>query len=76
VGNRLLAVVNPGGTFGEMALVDQSPRSATALARTECELLAIDRAALLEAMRAQPAVSIALLRAVAERLRRTTAQAA
>lgn len=74
VGNQLVAVVNPGGTFGEMALVDQSPRSATALAQSECELLSIDRAALMEAVKAQPAFAVAMLRACAGRLRHMNAQ--
>lgn len=76
VQNRLVAVVNPGGTFGEMALVDQSPRSATALAQAECELLSIDRASLMEAVKAQPAFAVAMLRAYAERLRHMNAQLA
>ena len=31
-----------GGTFGEMALTDGSPRSATVVAKTSCELAAIN----------------------------------
>jgi CRP-like cAMP-binding protein len=72
-GNTVEAV-NPGGTFGEMALVDQSPRTATAIAETECELLQFDRSALLEAVKAQPAFAMAMLRAVTERLRYMNAQ--
>jgi CRP-like cAMP-binding protein len=71
--DRLVAVVHPGGTFGEMALVDQSPRSATATTQAECELLYIDRAALAEAIRAKPAFAIAMLRAFAQRLRNMNA---
>ena len=58
-----------GGTFGEMALVDQSPRNATATAETEVTLLAINRNVLLAMIREQPAFAMALLRAVADRLR-------
>jgi CRP-like cAMP-binding protein len=67
-------VVLPGGTFGEMALVDQSPRTASAAAQTECELLQVDRPALLAAVSAQPAFGLVMLRAVAERLRHMNAQ--
>ncbi len=74
VQNRLVALVNPGGTFGEMALVDQSPRSATAIAETECELLSIDRASLLAAVKSQPAFAFAMMRDGADRLRHLTAQ--
>jgi CRP-like cAMP-binding protein len=72
--DKVLEVVNPGGTFGEMALVDQSPRTASANAQTECELLQVDRPALLAAVSAQPAFGLAMLRAVAERLRHMNAQ--
>lgn len=67
-GTKVESVV-PGGTLGEMALVDQSPRTASAVAETECELLQVDRAALLAAVAARPAFALALLRAVGERLR-------
>ena len=73
VAGHAVAAVGAGGTFGEMALVDQSPRSATAVARTECELLSIDRNSLLEAVRAQPAFAVAMLRAYAGRLRHMNA---
>jgi CRP-like cAMP-binding protein len=76
VRDHVVAVVTPGGTFGEMALVDQSPRSATATAMTECELLSIDRASLVEAVKAQPEFAFAMLRAFAERLRHMNAQVA
>ena len=74
VREQVVAGVGPGGTFGEMALVDQSPRSATAVAQTECELLSIDRAALMAAIKAQPAFAVAMLRAHAERLRHMNGQ--
>jgi CRP-like cAMP-binding protein len=74
VREQVVAVVHPGGTFGEMALVDQSPRSATAVAQTECQLLSIDRASLVEAIKAQPVFAMAMLGAFAERLRHTNAQ--
>ena len=69
VRDKAVAAVTSGGTFGEMALVDQSPRSATAIAKTECELLSIDRASLLQAVKTQPVFAMAMLRAFAERLR-------
>lgn len=67
-GTPVEAVV-AGGTFGEMALVDQSPRTAAATAETECELLQLDRPSLLVAVGRQPAIAMAMLRAVTERLR-------
>ena len=71
---RIVEMIAPGGTFGEMALVDQSPRTATAIAATECELLQVDRPSLLTVVREQPAFAMAMLRAVTERLRHMTGQ--
>jgi CRP-like cAMP-binding protein len=67
--DKVVEVVQPGGTFGEMALVDQSPRVANAVAHVYTELLAVDRASLMEAVKSQPAFAMAMLRAVVERLR-------
>ena len=72
--DKVLEGVSPGGIFGEMALVDQSPRIASATADVYSELLAVDRASLMEAVRAQPAFAMVMLRAVVERLRHMNAQ--
>ena len=65
--------VGPGGVFGEMALVDQSPRAANAVAETDCVLLAINRLVFLSLVKADPTFGISLLAAMAERLRHTAA---
>lgn len=59
--------VGPGGVFGELALIDQQPRAASAVAETDCELLAISRKALLELIKTKPAFGKSLLAAVADR---------
>ena len=41
IGEEALAVLGPGQVFGEMALLDESPRSADALSHDGCRLLAI-----------------------------------
>lgn len=41
VGEEALAVLGPGQVFGEMALLDESTRSADAIAHDRCKLLAI-----------------------------------
>jgi CRP-like cAMP-binding protein len=63
--------VGPGGVFGEMALVDQSPRAANAVADTDCALLAINRNVFVNLVKSEPSFGIALLSAMAERLRNT-----
>jgi CRP/FNR family cyclic AMP-dependent transcriptional regulator len=65
--------VGPGGVFGEMALIDQSPRSANAAAETDCTLLAINRNVFLNLVKSDPTFGISLLSSMAERVRNTAA---
>jgi CRP-like cAMP-binding protein len=74
IGQTVLERVPVGGSFGEMAVVDQSPRTASATAETECELLAIDRASFIEAVKREPLLATTMLRDIAERLRHMNAQ--
>ncbi|MBX3661103.1 MAG: cyclic nucleotide-binding domain-containing protein [Burkholderiales bacterium] len=69
--DSVVEVVRPGGVFGEMALVDQSKRAATASAATDCNLLSINRNDFLALIRSNPAFGVSLLRALANRLRNT-----
>lgn len=71
--SKVVEKIGPGGVFGEIALVDQGPRAATAVAEADCELLQIGRNAFLELVREKPAFGLALLRVFAERLRYLTA---
>jgi CRP-like cAMP-binding protein len=66
--------IGPGGVLGEMALVDQSARAATAVAETECHLLAIRRTDFLDLVKTKPGFAVSLLKAMADRLARMTAQ--
>jgi len=63
----LVARAGPGGVFGEMALVDQAVRAATAIAETDCSLLALNRATFLQLVKTSPAFAHALLAGLAER---------
>jgi CRP-like cAMP-binding protein len=69
----VVEMVGPGGVFGEMALIDQSPRSANAVAETECQLLAINRNVFLSLVKSDPTFGISLLGSMAERVRNTAA---
>jgi CRP-like cAMP-binding protein len=69
IGGTPVEAVVAGGTFGEMAVVDQSARTASATTETECELLQLDRTSLLTTIQRHPAIAMSLLRAVTERLR-------
>lgn len=67
--------VGAGGMFGDMALVDESPRSATAVAQTAARLLPIKRDDFMNLVKSHPAFAVSLLKAVATRLARQTAAA-
>ncbi len=65
-----LAVLNPGDFFGEMALVDDSPRSATAsAAEDDTELIVMDRSRFLFMVRQQPEFALSLMHTLCRRLR-------
>ena len=64
--------VGPGGIFGEMALVDQSPRAATATAESDCSLLSINRNDFLALVKSHPDFAVSLLKSAADRLRYMT----
>src|SRR6185295_2940243 len=42
VGKKPIGIVNQGEIFGEMASISHSPRSATATAKSECKVIALD----------------------------------
>jgi len=69
VGPTVVEVVGPGGTFGEMAVVDGSPRTARAGTLEETELLQIDRPSLIAVVKQHPAIAVAMLRGISDRLR-------
>ncbi len=65
-----MVVLNPGDFFGEMALVDDSPRSATASAiEDDTELIIIDRTRFLFMVRQQPEFALSLMHTLCQRLR-------
>lgn len=66
---RVVARLGPGQYFGELALLDDQPRSATVVSTSPMRLLVLDRArfdALLDTM---PGLAVKLLQAMAQRLR-------
>jgi phosphoserine phosphatase RsbU/P len=67
----LIALRNPGEFFGEMALVDNSPRSATVTTVTPVEVLEIDEATFTQVLRSSPELALMLLRNSLTELRNT-----
>ena len=64
-----LATLHPGEFFGEMALLDGKPRSATVLAEEDTQCLILSRWDLLRAMRRDPEIAIQMLAVMSGRLR-------
>jgi CRP/FNR family cyclic AMP-dependent transcriptional regulator len=73
VGTRVLDAVGPGGIIGEMALVDGSPRSATAIARTPARIARITKPEFMFLVHEHPTFALDVMGALAERLRRANA---
>jgi len=70
-GQRIpLAIVGKGEVFGELALLDRSPRTATAVALADSELLELDRDDLLLLFRTSPAAALRLLAAMGRMTRK------
>lgn len=65
--------ITRGEYFGELALFDDKPRSASALATTEATLLELSREMLSDYLERRPRAAMAILRTMAERLRETNA---
>ena len=70
VKGRLVEEVGPGGVLGEMALIDTGTRSATAVAKTACKLVAINEKRFQFLVRQTPNFALQLMRIIADRLRR------
>jgi CRP/FNR family cyclic AMP-dependent transcriptional regulator len=70
LGGKVLEVVGPDGIFGEMAMVDGKPRTATAVARTDCKLVPIDQKRFQFLVQQTPYFALEVMRVLVERLRR------
>ena len=70
IGGKLLEVVGPHEIFGEMAMVDGQPRTASAVARTACKLVLIDQKRFEFLIRETPYFAIEVMRVLVDRLRR------
>ena len=71
-GELTLAVIGPGGMFGELSVADGGPRSADAETLEECRLLFVPREIIQDICGREPAAQHALLRSIAANLRRLT----
>jgi CRP-like cAMP-binding protein len=72
----LLAIVQPGEVFGEIALLDGKERSADARAQTACSLAVLDRREVLVFLERHPEAWVRIVEMLCERFRENTQHAA
>jgi CRP/FNR family transcriptional regulator, cyclic AMP receptor protein len=70
----ILSMLGPGDFFGEMALLDNEPRSATAIAVEETELLSLHRTDFQTVLTDNRSITSALIKVLTARLRRANHQ--
>lgn len=69
VRGRVLELLGPGQAFGELALIDDGPRAADAVAVTDVQLVEIDEDRFHNLVRGNPGFSLQVMRVLAYRLR-------
>ena len=69
IGGETRATIGPGDSFGEMALLDEGPRSATIVAATDLRCLALSGWEFKPFVEENPSVAWAMLQTLAGRLR-------
>ena len=74
VHGRTVDTIGPGEIFGEMALIDSGPRSAKAVAKTECHVVPIDEKRFAFLIQQTPQFALQVMKIMAERLRQADAK--
>ncbi len=69
--DNLIAVLGPGEMIGELTLFDPGPRSTTATAVASTRLMELDHSAMMSFIDTRPELAKHMLKALAQRLRRT-----
>src|SRR5882757_9549235 len=66
---QVLSRVPPGDVFGELAIIDNQPRSATATAETDTTVYVVPHEAMVEMLTQSPQFSFSMMREITQRLR-------
>src|SRR5262245_29523701 len=69
-GGAVIEKIGSGGIIGEMALIDDAPRSATATAATESRVVRVDRDHFIYLIQEHPTFALQVMGVMAERLRK------
>jgi|SRR5688572_27011282 CRP/FNR family cyclic AMP-dependent transcriptional regulator len=73
VGGRAVEVVKEDGFFGEMALIEEGPRTATAIAKTDCALIPINEQRFEFMVHEVPEFALHVMKGLSQRLRNVNA---
>lgn len=76
VGGNVVECISPGSIFGEMALIDNSPRSATAIAKTDCKVVPLDQGRFQFLVQETPFFALQVMTIMATRLRHANSRMA
>ena len=71
----VLSIMGPGEVFGELALLDGEPRSASVATLELCELFVLEGSAFQQLLREMPALALGLMKVMARRIRHLTDRA-
>ena len=69
VNGQMVEKLGPGGVLGEMGLIDTAPRSASAVARTDCKLIPVNQERFALLVQHTPDFALQIMRVMAGRLR-------
>lgn len=69
IGSQVEYIAVSGECIGEMSIIDESPRSATAIAENDCELIKINQQQFFDLVQQDPSFSILIMQILVERLR-------
>ena len=68
-GDTVVTTIGPDGTFGELSIIDQSPRSLTAVAAEPTTIVVIDKRTFLFLVHETPTFAISVMQSLADRIR-------
>lgn len=69
---KFLETVQTGGFFGEMGMVNHKPRSATAVAKTDCVVVEVNEGDFYFMIQHSPFFALEMMQVLSERVRRNT----
>lgn len=69
INGQVVETIGPEGFFGEISLIDETTRTADAVARTDCKLLPVNRHHFLYMVEEMPQFALHVMKGMADRLR-------